>query len=205
MTRRLSFLFVTLSIATIFLHRCTVNAFGVFSLRTTHGSPIQRCVSASGKPEDYDDYDPRDNLGRELRGLQSSGLKKTMEPGDTVVCKREISAMGIYENKSYEIKELYAQIFRDDTQTTEKVPLANLDEGIPAGYSRYITLFNPSYHKEPVVVTPEEVGLVSMRSELVDSLWLAVPGFFWVFVASSFYNTYHERTGGSFGDAFWGR
>lgn len=69
----------------------------------------------------------------------------------------------------------------------------------------YVTLFSPNVQKEAVVVSPQEVGLSSVKTELGDAAWLAVPGFFWVFVASSFYNTYHERTGGSFLDAFWGR
>ena len=75
------------------------------------------------------------------------------------------------------------------------------------GASRLVTLYSPVYHKDgsPVVVSPEEVGITSVRSELNSAAFLAVPGFFWVFVATSFYNIYHERTGGSFVDAFLGR
>lgn len=56
-----------------------------------------------------------------------------------------------------------------------------------------------------VIVTPEEVGLISLQNELGNAAWLAVPGLFWVGLATSFYYTYHERTGGSLEDAFWGR
>ena len=55
------------------------------------------------------------------------------------------------------------------------------------------------------MVSPQEVGLSSVKNELGDAAWLAVPGFFWVFVASSLYHSYHEKTGGSVLDAFWGR
>ena len=78
------------------------------------------------------------------------------------------------------------------------------------GARLYVTLYSPKHHiggrdTGAVVVTPEEVGLTSVRDELGNAVWLAVPGFFWVYVAVSFYGTYHERTGGSIGDAFLGR
>ncbi|KAL7527711.1 hypothetical protein ACHAWF_002280 [Thalassiosira exigua] len=155
-----------------------------------------------------DDYDPRDNFGRSIRGLQSSALKTTVNVGDTVVCKRSLLDLGIYENSSYEVRSIYAQYFDEETQQIVKQPLASLDDGAGArqGSQVYMSLFSPQHHSgEGVIVTPEEVGLVSVREELGNAAWLAVPGFFWVFVAASFYNTYHERTGGSFGDAFWGR
>ena len=184
-----------------------VDAFVVVSGRGTTKA-CRSFVSYNSKNKDNDDdsyYDPRDNLGRELRGLQSTGLKQSVEPGDTVFCKKDIQPMGIYEGKAYELQAIYAQAFQESTQTVDKIALGSLDTEIPPGYDRYITLYNPMYQDEPVVVTPDEVGLVSVRSELVNSMWLAIPGFFWVFVASSFYNIYHERTGGSFLDAFLGR
>jgi hypothetical protein len=154
------------------------------------------------KSKDSDIDNARNNLGRELRGLQ---LKKKVEAGDTVICKRDLSSAGIFENRGYELRSIYAQRFNPQTQQMERITLENLDARIPEGYDRYVTLFSPLYHKEPVVVTPEEVGLVSVRSELLGSMWLAVPGVFWVFVCFNIYNIYHERTGGNFADAFWGR
>lgn len=191
---------------------------GVYRKRIQRSSgfvlSMNKEVNDSGDDDDDSkenefEYDPRrDSLGRELRGFRSTAWKKDtdLEPGDTVLCKREIPSLGIYENKSYQIKSIYAQSFQESSQTIEKVPLENLsDNGIPPGCDRYITLYNPECHTEPVIVTPEEVGLVSVKSELQSAMWLAIPGFFWVFVAASFYNIYHERTGGSFSDAFWGR
>lgn len=158
--------------------------------------------------DDSGNTDTRRNLlGSELRGLQSAGMKSTMEPGDTVVAKRDIPSLGIFENASYELASVYAQRFLVETQQMEKLALASLDEAVPAGYDRYVTLYSAKYHdgKGPVVVTPEEAGLVTVRKEIVAALWLALPGFFWIFVALSFANYYHARTGGNFFDAFWGR
>ena len=152
-----------------------------------------------------DTYNPRDNFGRAIRGFQSSVFKDKIEVGDTVVCKFSNPDLGIYEKTSYEIRTIYAQSFDDETQSVVKLQLNGLNDPMPAGSSLYVTLFSPIHHKEAVVVSPEEVGLSSVKSELGDAAWLAVPGFCWVFVATSFYNIYHERTGGNFLDAFWGR
>ena len=175
-----------------------ISAFSPAASRARRNHP-QRCFM-SLDPQNDDVV--RSNLGRQLRGLQLKGI---IEPGDTVDCKRELSSAGIYENCPYELQSIYAQSFNPSTQQIDRLALANLDTPIPKGYDRYVTLFSPLYHKEPVVVTPEEVGLVSVRSEVVDSVWLAVPGVFWVFVCYNIYNIYHERTGGSFVDAFLGR
>jgi len=164
-----------------------------------------RSMSRENNRDGGEDGSDKDILGRAIRGFQSSAFKETIEAGDTVVCKQEVPSLGIYENASYELKSIYAQYFDKETQSIIKEPLDSLDDRIPPGSEKYIILFSPSYHKEPVIVSPEEVGLSSVRNELGSAALLAVPGFFWVFVASSFYNIYHERTGGSFLDAFLGR
>ena len=175
--------------------------------RPSISSSSRRAMTDTKGDEGDDEYNPRGILGKSIRGFQSSALKTNIEPGDTVVCKREIPTLNIVENASYEVDSIYAQYFDDETQSIVKQQLSSLDEPIPPNSERYVTLYSPVYHKDgaPVVVTPEEVSLASVRSELNSAAWLAVPGFFWVFVASSFYNIYHERTGGSFVDAFWGR
>lgn len=91
------------------------------------------------------------------------------------------------------------------------------DERTPVGtYTKYLRVYNPRDHDGNdetngrnnesalgVVVTPEEIGLVSVRADWTEALYLAVPGFFWVFVAMSFSNYYTDRYGGSFLDAFF--
>jgi len=173
--------------------------------------PLHQIKSASNGllhlSNNDEEYDPRDNFGRSIRGLQSSALKTTVEVGDTVVCKRSLPNLGIYEDSSYEVKSIYTQYFDEETQQIVKQPLTSLEDDTTVANQNkvYMTLFSPEHHSEAVVVTPEEVGLVSIREELGNAAWLAVPGLFWVVLAASFYNTYHERTGGSFSDAFWGR
>ena len=179
-------------------------AFGVGMESSTRSASLCRRMTNN---RDNNEYDPRDVLGRSIRGFQSSALKSNIEPGDTVVCKRGLASLNIVENASYEVDSIYAQYFDDETQTVVKQPLPSLDSPIPSKSDRFVTLYSPVYHKDgsPVVVSPEEVGITSVRNELNGAALLAIPGFFWVFVASSFYNIYHERTGGSFVDAFWGR
>lgn len=163
----------------------------------------------TNQESDDSDFDPRDSFGRSLRGFQKSALKTIVEKGDTIVCKQSVPSLQIYENTSYEVMAIYAQSFNEETQQIEKQMLNCLDEGssedLPSNSKLYISLFSPVHHKQPVVVTPEEVGLATVRSELGSAVWLAIPGFFWIFVASTFFNIYHDRTGGNFADAFWGR
>jgi len=152
-------------------------------------------------------------LGSSLRGLN---LRDTVEVGDRVVCKRSVPGQGIYENASYEVTSIYVQSFDDETQTVSRVKYGSLDEGVAAasspsssggGGQLYMTLYSPRYHEGAggAVVTPEEAGLATVRSELTEAAWLALPGFVWIVVASTFYGVYHERTGGSLADAFLGR
>ena len=149
--------------------------------------------------------------------------KTTIRTGDTVFCKRSLPHLGIYENSPYELTSIYLQYFDDETQRIVKLPLRSMDDrdgddvvsatrGMAVNaVSLYVTLYSPRHHPgergtgDAVVVAPEEVGVTSVLDEWGSAAWLAVPGLFWVYVALSFYGTYHDRTGGGFGDAFWGR
>ena len=71
------------------------------------------------------------------------------------------------------------------------------------GSTRYIQLLTNPETNAIVVVTPEEIGLVTLKTELFSGIWLAIPGFFWVFVAWNFTNYYTERYGGNFFDALF--
>ena len=75
-----------------------------------------------------------------------------------------------------QVTEIYYQGVRG--AQVERVPVASLDAGPPegcAGYTMYLKLFSEEYHTEPVTVRPEEVGLVSLGEEIVDSLKIGVP------------------------------
>jgi hypothetical protein len=180
------------------------------------------------------DDDDGGGIGEGARRASAASRKPAIAIGDTVFCKRSLPHLGIFENTSYEVTSIYIQYFDDETQTIMKVPLgcmddANIDRendgddvvvaarrgggggmGGKNAPSLYVTLYSPKHHSGgrgagDVVVSPEEVGLTSVRDELTNAAWLAVPGFFWVYVASTFYSAYHDRTGGSIADAFWGR
>lgn len=109
----------------------------------------------------------------------------------------------------------------------EVIPLETYgdnNEGLGSSYTKYLRVYNPRDHdkrdiylstsitdkegeeeeqQQGVVVTPEEIGLVSVKADWTEALLLAVPGFFWVFVAMAFSNYYTDRYGGSFFDAFF--
>eukprot|EP00986_Skeletonema_menzelii_P021171 scaffold33462_cov166-Skeletonema_menzelii.AAC.1 len=158
-------------LAPLFLATCTtafVSPLGAIHLQPT-GFVNKKCDLCSIKfcmtNQDDDEYNPRDNFGRSLRGFQSSALKTVIEAGDTIVCKQSIPSLGIYENTSYEVVSIYAQSFNEETQQVEKQMMEYIDEdaNLPSNSKMYITLFSPVHHKEPVVVSPEEVGLTTVR------------------------------------------
>ena len=117
-----------------------------------------------------------------------------------MVCKRSMPNFGIYEDSSYEVTSIYTKSFDEETQKIVREPLDIITT--TSQNQVHMTLFSSQHHSEAVIVSPEEVGLISVLEELGNAVWLEVPGFFWIFLAASFYNTYHERTGASFGDAF---
>jgi len=150
-------------------------------------------------------------LRRVARGIQEMGnMKESVETGDVIFAKADIDSLGIYRDVGYDVTSIYHQGLSEDTGRIEKRPVVSLDEPVPRGYTRYVTLYSPVHHGDDidrgaVIVTPEEVGLVSMKAEVIQSLLLAVPGLFWVGLCITFTNIYTERYGGTFMDAFLGR
>lgn len=145
-------------------------------------------------------------LGRMARGIARTGMKdlESLQVGDVVVAKYEIPSLDIWVDAGYEITDLYCQGVNAESGQVEQIPLASLAENVPkSGYSRYMKVYSPKYHSAPVVVTPEEIGLVTLKSELYEAMLLAIPGFFWVFVASAFASSYNAKYGGNFFDAFF--
>lgn len=216
MTRHAKAFFLVLFIAS--LTSSLSSAFAPLPL------PIQRKqyhAAMNGSPVDDNDVDllPRitdaepapsgvrdTELGRMARGIARTGMKDvdSLQVGDIVVAKYEIPSLSIWTDFGYEITSIYAQGVSTETGQVEKIPLQQLSEDIPKpGYARYLKVFSPNHHSEPVVVTPEEMGLVTLKAELQQAMLLAVPGFFWVFVASAFSNYYTDKYGGSFIDAFF--
>ena len=114
----------------------------------------------------------------------------------------------------YDIVDMYHQGLNEETGRIEKLKISNMEARPPRGYKLYLKLYSPTYHRErigstlqdkAVVVTPEEIGLTTIQDELNQSLWLAVPGLFWVGLCITFVNNYNDRYGGNFMDALFGR
>lgn len=156
---------------------------------------------------DFVPADPRDLVGRMARGMVSTGMKETVERYDVVVAKADVPDLGIFADQAYEVVSIYLQGLNPKTELLERIPLDSLEDGTnKAGYTKYIRLYSPSYHEEPVIVTPEEVGLVSLRDEVVDATLVMLPIFaFWVCTCLVFAGKYNERYGGNFVDALFGR
>jgi hypothetical protein len=157
-------------------------------------------------------------LGRFLRGIWQTGMKETIQINAMVVTKADIPSLGIWMDQSYELKSIYMQGVNAETNEVEKIPLPQVLDTTSSStssssyprtrYTQYIELYNPIYHKDdaPVKVTPEEVGLVSLRDEVLDSIVFALPVLgFWTATSFMFAKTYNDRYGGNFFDALFGR
>ena len=98
-------------------------------------------------------------------------------------------------DQAYEVKEIYYQGMRG--AEVERVPVPSMDTRPPegcAGYVMYLKLYSEEYHTEPVTVRPEEVGIVSLGEEVIDSLKIGVPILgFWLTVIT-FLLAYGEAT-----------
>jgi hypothetical protein len=160
---------------------------------------------------------PRDegSGGIESRGPLDNLMKDTRDlaVGDWVVAKRDVPSLGIRAGAGYKLLEIFLKGASTKTQEgvgVEVVPLERYgddeDDGYGSSFTKYLRVYNPRDHPEQdrgVLVTPEEIGLVSVRADWTEAAFLAVPGFFWVFVALAFSNYYTDRYGGSFLDAFF--
>ena len=136
-------------------------------------------------------------------------MTDSVSPGDVIFARIDVPSSSVYADRGYDVVSIYHQGINGTTGRIDRLPVGSLDEPVPSGYTCYVRLYSPKYHgpymeEGAVVVTPEEVGLVSMRTEVNQSLLLAIPGLFWVFLCVSFVNIYEERYGGTFMDAFWG-
>ena len=136
--------------------------------------------------------------------LISSQAKETMQVGSQIVAANDWNSSspeyGIVRAQSYELRRVYYQGLVNGEVT--RVDVQNLEAAQPAGcegFTKYVMLYSPRYHSDtgPVIVRPDEVLVVSLQSEILDSTWLALPGLVWVLLAFSFYQ-YGEANGGTF-------
>jgi len=173
------------------------------SRRSSSSSPSSPPSSSSSSRNE--ETTVRENeIGRMALGILRTGMADvdSLQVGNVVVAKYEIPSLQIWKDFGYEITGLYAQGMNIETGQLERLPLSTLSDPLPnSRYTRYMQIFSAQYHSNPVIVTPEEIGLVTVKAELQEAMLLAIPGFFWVFVATSFSNYYTDRYGGNFFDA----
>lgn len=149
---------------------------------------------------------------------------KDLAVGDWVVAKRDVPSLGIRAGAAYKILSIFLKGAASASTSSaglgvEVIPLETYgedDERRTSSSTKYLRVYNPRDHdkkdlfetetkeqEKGVLVTPEEIGLVSVKADWTQALFLAVPGLFWVFVAMAFSNYYTDRYGGSFSDAFF--
>jgi hypothetical protein len=191
------------------MHHNTVSLTSRFSNVGDNESPEIESSSMEEKKE------RGDSLRRALSSLNEvntgGGSEGGLSAGSTVVPSSDIPLLGIWQFQTYALQSIFDQgspsqhSAAGGDSIVEKIPVATLSDPISRpGYTRYITLYSPKYHEEPITITPDEVGLLSIREEVMDSLLMALPIFgFWTAVAFSFANTYNERYGGNFIDALF--
>ena len=177
-----------------------------------------------------DDDDRAGALRKLLESFAGAGnpdaQQEQLPVGSTVVVSGpSLPALGVHEWQSYELVEVYDQGVDGSTGMPVKIPRRDLYEAAVAaaaaaeeetgetlpppsahGWKRYARLYSDRYHREtgPVVVSTDEITLVSVRDEVLDSLLMALPVFgFWTALAASFANLYNERYGGTFLDALF--
>jgi hypothetical protein len=169
----------------------------------------------NGNSDENDDNDDNKNISNNfMSNLARTGMKdlEELQVGDVVVAKIDAPALRIWKGSGYEITAMYVKGANPDTGLVEEIPLetfcsvqGNGNRNWPSSYKKYLKVYNPRDHREdgPVIVSPEEIGLVTVRSEIVEAMLLAIPGFFWVFVAAAFASSYNEQYGGTFWNAFF--
>jgi len=143
-----------------------------------------------------------------LDKVSKTGLDNTrIQKNALVIAKYDIPDLGIFADQAYELEEIYIQT-KLANGLVEKVDLPELDLKNSDGTTRYIKLYSSLYHDkekfggEAVICTPEEVGLISMKDEVFDSIVFALPVLsFWVGTCILFSYWYNAKYGGTFIDA----
>ena len=126
-----------------------------------------------------------------IDGLKRSGFSTQVRRGSVVIARYDVPALRIVESQSYVVTDIYLQGPGEST-TVERVPLESLDDARPPGTEQhvlYVKLFSSNYHTEPVICTPQEIGLVTLRDEVFDALRVATPILgFWVSLCIFFWS-----------------
>jgi hypothetical protein len=200
------------------------NAFSIYqfvslSRKTFHKKNMMKQLILSSQINENDDDDDDnittgnmldDNNTYFMSNLARTGMKdlEELQVGDIIVAKIDSPSLRIWKGSGYEITKIYFKGVNPNTGLVEEVTLKYFSDTTairPSNYKQYLEVYNPRDHREygPVIVSPEEIGLVTVRSEIMEAMLLAIPGFFWVFVAAAFASSYNEQYGGNFWNAFF--
>ena len=138
---------------------------------------------------------PAASVRRTIRARSPACMR--IKIGDTVIANLDVPTYSIVRAQSYELQRVYYQGVVDGA--VDRVDVDSLEAAAPAGcegFTKYLVLYSARYHTDsgPVVVRPDEVEVVTVRDEVADSAWLALPGLFWVWVCYTFYQ-YGVETG----------
>ena len=133
-----------------------------------------------------------DGLWALVDALKASGMSTHVRRGSVVIARYDVPVLRIVKSQSYQVIDIYLQGPLQSGAAVERVSLDSLDAPWPSGHDHftlYIKLFSSFYHEEPVICTPEEVGLVTLRDEVMDSMREAVPILgFWVSLCIVFWS-----------------
>ena len=139
-----------------------------------------------------------DGLWTLVDGVRKGSLGASITPGKLCIARRDFPAKYIVCDQAYEVVEIYYQGIPAGGAEVQRVAVPSLDARPPegcAGFSLYLKLYSKEYHTAPVTVRPEEVGLVSLGEEVLDSLKIGLPILgVWLLVISSLV-AYGEATG----------
>lgn len=166
-------------------------------------------------------------LTKFMDGLSKTSMDNTkIQKNALVITKYDVPDLGIFADQTYELQSIYLQGLKKDYTTggedgqssiIEKIELDELDLNNPSkmtemkpGYTLYVSLYSSMYHDndkfggKAVVSTPEEVGLISMKDEVADSILVALPILsFWLGTCYTFSSWYNDKYGGNFFDALF--
>ena len=127
-----------------------------------------------------------DGLWTLVDGVRKGSLDSSIVVGRICIARRDFPKKYIVCDQAYEVTDIYYQGMRG--ADVERVRVPSMDSRPPegcAGFTMYLKLYSKEYHTEPVTVRPEEVGIVSLGEEVIDSLKIGIPILgFWLTVIS---------------------
>lgn len=129
--------------------------------------------------------------------ISKGSLKREeVKTNDIIIAGNEIPQFNLYRYQSYVLTRVYYQGMDAKENKVVRLDVDELDAEVPeiaaeigGKWQKYLSLYSPNYHKAsgPVVVTEEEMRIVSLKEEILSSTVLAMPGLFWLWLAYKFW------------------